>query len=131
MIVYILWIICMGIEIGLGRACLKKKSHLLKEKVYVRLIVLFMWLLLVMTPIIRFSFRWYSVSIVIASLELFSVVSYFSNKKQKPIKKVGTVVKMVLMCLVIVVAFVPPVLLPQSYEPIIEGPYGVKSACYT
>lgn len=37
MMVYFLWIVCIGIELGLGIWSIKKKSTALKEKVYIRL----------------------------------------------------------------------------------------------
>ena len=132
MMVYFLWIVCIGIELGLGIWSIKKKSTALKEKVYIRLGALLIWLMLIMTPVIRFDFRWYGILLFLSLTAFIAVIKYFRGKdKDKTVKTGSVIIKSICKCLVISLAIMPAVLLPQSYEVKPDGEYGVKSKSFT
>lgn len=132
MIVYFLWIVCVGIELGLAIWSAKKKSPVLKEKVYIRLGALLVWLMLTMTPLIRFGIRWYGVLLFLIFAAFITVIKYFRGKDKNKTVKLGSVIfKSICKCLVISLAMMPAVLLPQSYEVKPDGQYGVKSKIFT
>lgn len=132
MIAYFLWIVCVGVELGLGVLSIKKKSPVLMEKVYIRLGALLVWLMLTITPVIRFGVRWYGVLLFLAITAFIAVIKYFRGKDKDKIVKVGGVIfKSICMCLVISLGIMPAVLLPQSDEVKPDGQYGVKTKVFT
>ena len=132
MIVYFLWIVYVGIELGLAIWSIKKKSSMLKEKVYTRLGALLAWLMLTITPVIDFDGRWYGLLLFLVFAALIAVIKYFRSRDKDKIVKIGsTIFKSICMCLVISLGIMPAVLLPQSYEVKPDGQYGVKTKVFT
>jgi dienelactone hydrolase len=119
------------IEISFLVLVLIKKSNLRKEKSIVRITLFTIFLLLVISPIIDWSFRWFVLGLVLmiqALLGTFVLV----RKKENSIPKKSRVILVTLNRVILIVMAVLPALILPQYNPIMPtGEYSVGTKSYT
>jgi dienelactone hydrolase len=123
--------ILIMVEISFAAIGLWKNSNLKREKSFVRISLFALFLLLVISPIIDWSFRWTSLGLFLgiqALLGIFVLVRRRENSASKKSRLIFTGLNRILL---IVMAVLPALILPQ-YSPIEPtGDYSVGTVSYT
>jgi dienelactone hydrolase len=125
-------IIALIFEVGFIVYCIKTKDNQNKARSWVRIAAFITFVGITLTPIIDWSFRYYS---LIALLSIFAIIGGIRlvTKKfgKKPYKRWRIVSKGIAMLLVLTVAAIPAIVFPQYEDPEITGGYKVKTSSYT
>lgn len=131
MIAMIILLGVIGVEIALGILSVKKKSPLYTTKANVRLAELLIFILLVISPIIKWSFRWYGLGLILLIQAIIAVFKALKSKKLTMITKGKTIAKVALKSTLLLFMLVPVLVFPQDNEIAPTGDYGVKTVTYT
>lgn len=133
MLVYFLLWGLIGIEISMGIYSLCKQGHIVMEKAYVRLLESLIWLLLILSGVVKWSIRWYGISIWFIIVTLVAVVKFVRTDKTK-VKhwsRGWNIAKVSLSCLVVNFMLIPVMVFPQDSELKQDGPYSIQTVSYT
>jgi dienelactone hydrolase len=119
------------VEIGFVVMSLVRKSNLKKEKSVVKIVLLVAFLILVISPIIEWDFRWMMLGLLLSIQALFGFL-FLALKKENRAATKGKVIFVGLgRVLLIGMVIIPALILPQ-YEPIKKsGDYSVGTKSYT
>jgi dienelactone hydrolase len=110
---------------------LLKKSNLKKEKAIARITLLIIFLLLIISSVIDWSFRWFMLGLVLLIQALLGVLVLVRKKENSVSKHSKVIFGSLNGVLLIVMAVLPALILPQ-YTPIKPtGEYSVGTKSYT
>ncbi|KNY26130.1 alpha/beta hydrolase family protein [Pseudobacteroides cellulosolvens] len=127
----ILLAVLIFVEIGFGVMGLLKKSNLKKEKSIVRVSIFAVFIILVISPIIDWSFRWAVLGIVLAIQALLGVIVIVRKKGNSVSKKSKVLFTCFGRAILIGMAVLPAVIFPQYKEIMPTGEYSVGTKSYT
>lgn len=125
-------IIALIFEIAFMAYCIKSKDNQNKARGWVRIAAFIIFVGIILTPIIEWSFRWYFLAALLSILAVISGVRLFTKKfGKKPYKRWSNVSKGIAMLLIFTFAAIPAIVFPQYENPDITGDYKVETASYT
>lgn len=131
MLEIILLIGLLGAEIGLGILSLKKDISFKTLKAQVRLGELLVFILLILSPIISWNFRWYGVGVVLVLQVAIALFKAMKSKKNPIITRGRLIGKLLLKGSLFVFILIPAWVFPERRGLMPTGDYGVKTASYT
>lgn len=114
MIVNVILVVLILTEISFMLLSLFKKSTLRKEKAFIRIALFTMFLILVISPIIDWSFRLYMLSMILMIQALLGVLVLVRKKENPIFKKSKLIFGSLNGILLIVLALLPALIFPQS-----------------
>lgn len=125
-------IIVLIFEIAFIAYSIKSRNYHNKTRSQVRIAAFITFVVLALSPIIDWSFRWYLLGVVLAVLAIISGARIYKKKYgNKPYVGWRIISKGIVMLLIISFATLPAIAFPQYEEPEITGEYRVKTSSYT
>ena len=108
------------------------KKNNKKMKNWIRIAIFIAFVLLTLSSVIVFSFRWVMPAIVLFILAAMGTISLILNKTNNQNYKTSSIVwKTIITMLALVIAFAPAIVFPQHKSPKVTGKYQVATANYT
>ncbi|MBI9012635.1 MAG: acetylhydrolase [Clostridiales bacterium] len=128
----IILLITLFISALLVLFCLTTKSNQTKVNSWLWIGTYLIFILLILSPIIKWGFQWYLIFFVLSVKAIISLVSVLNNKKtEKPFKETLIIVKSAGMVLLLFIVTIPVVVFPQYDEPTKTGVNKVMTTSYT
>ncbi|WHY66574.1 dienelactone hydrolase family protein [Neobacillus sp. SuZ13] len=128
----LLLLIVLMLEIGFAIYCIVTKQNHKKLKNWIRIAIFIAFVLLTLSSVIVWSFRWIMLAILLFILAVKATVSLIRNKTNNPKYKTTKIVwKSIMVILALVLALAPAVVFPQHKSPKVTGKYEVETASYT
>ncbi|KMY55876.1 acetylhydrolase [Bacillus sp. FJAT-27231] len=128
----LLLLIVLLFEIGFAIYCMATKQNHKKLKNWIRIAVFAIFILLTLSSVIVWSFRWVMLAVLLFLLALNGTVSLVRNKTNIQTYKTSSIVwKSIVMTAVFVFALAPAIVFPQHPSPKVTGKYDVATASYT
>ncbi|OCA92085.1 alpha/beta hydrolase family protein [Pseudobacillus wudalianchiensis] len=128
----LLLLLVLVFEIGFAIYCMATKQNHKKLKNWIRISVFAVFILLTLSSVIVWSFRWVMLAVLLFLLALKGTVSLVRNKTNKQTYKTSSIVwKSIVMTAVFVFALAPAIVFPQHPSPKVTGKYDVATASYT
>jgi len=128
----LLLLIALTFEIAFAIYCMATKLDHKKIKNWIRIIVFIAFVLLTVSPLIVWSFRWVMLGILLFLLAVKGAIALIRNKTTTQKYKTSKVVwKSVIMLFIFVFALAPAVVFPQHKSPKVTGEYRVSTAGFT
>jgi dienelactone hydrolase len=128
----LLLLIALTFEIAFAVFCIVTKQNHKKLKNWIWISVFALFVILTISPVIVWSFRWVMFGILLFLLALSSAVSLIRNKTNIPKYKTSKMVwKSIFMILAVVITLAPAVVFPQHKSPKVTGKFDVATASYT
>lgn len=118
-------------EIGFVVVGLMKKSNLKKERSVARIALFAILLLLVISPIIQWSFRWFMLGLVLGVQALLGLLALIRKKGNSVFKNGRAIFGCLSQCLLIFMAVLPALIFPQYNDIVPTGEYSVGTRSYT
>ncbi len=131
-IVTFILIIATIIEVALAAYSLITKSSQNKIRGWIRIGTFAAFVILSLVSVIQWGLRWYLLAAVLLILTIVGSISLIRMKSDKKEFKSGRIVfKAIAMWLVVVIAIMPALILPQYKLPRVTGKYKVNTAVFT
>lgn len=128
----LLLLIVLIFEIAFAIYCIVTKQNHKKIKHWIRIAVFSAFVMLTLSSMIVWSFRWVMLGILLFILAVKGTVSLIRNKKNTKKYKTSKIVwKSIMMIFATVFALVPAIVFPQHKSPKVTGEYKVATATYT
>ncbi|MGG3449922.1 alpha/beta hydrolase family protein [Domibacillus aminovorans] len=128
----LLLFIALIFEIAFAIYCMVTKENHKKIKNWIRIAVFIAFVMLTLSPVIVWSFRWVMFAILLFILAVKGTVSLIRNKANTQTYKTSNIVwKSIIMILALVFALAPALVFPQHTLPKGTGEYEVATATYT
>lgn len=127
----IIFILLILLETGFMILSLIKKSNLKKEKYIARIALFTIYILLVISPIITWSFRWILMGLFLGIQALAGILILIGKKEKTSFKKRKVILVGFCRGLVIWIAVLPVLLFPQNNPILPTGDYTVGTVSYT
>lgn len=128
----LLLLIALIFEVAFAIYCVRTKQNHTKLKNWIRIGIFIVFVILTLSSVIVWSFRWFMLAILLFLLALKGTVSLIRNKTTIRKYKTSSIVwKSILMILAFVFALAPAVVFPQHQSPKVTGKYEVATATYT
>ncbi|SOC08475.1 platelet-activating factor acetylhydrolase isoform II [Ureibacillus xyleni] len=128
----VLFCIALILEVGFAIYCIVTRQHHKRGKNWSRIAVLILFLILVLSPVITWSFRWVMITIVLVLLAGLAAISLVRNKAYtKEIKNFRIILNAIFMICIFFLALVPAIIFPQYQMPEITGEYKVATKTVT
>lgn len=128
----LLLFVALIFEITFAIYCLSTKQNHKKIKNWIRIAVFIIFVLLTVTSVIDWAFRWIMLAILLFLLAVNGTVSLILNKTNiKPYKTSNIVWKSIMMILIFALALSPVIIFPQHPSPKVTGEYEVATATDT
>lgn len=108
-----------------------KRSNLKKEKSIARMALAVIFLLLVITPIIDWGFKWFMLGLILGIQAVFGVLSIIRRKENAENGKVRIIFTFLGRVVLIGLALFPILLFPQYEQPKTTGDYTVETKSFT
>lgn len=119
------------VEVAFVVLSLIKKTNFKKEKSMLRIALFFVFLLLVISPIIVWDFRWMMLGVLLGIQAILGILVLVRKKGNAATKNSKTILAFIGRVLLIGMVVLPALVLPQ-YEPIkTTGEYSVDTKSYT
>ena len=119
------------VEIAFAVFSLVKKSDLKKEKSIVRIALFIIFILLVVSPIIEWNFRWFMLGLFLLTQAIFGMLFILKAKDNSTAKKSKIIFSTLNRVFLMTMLVIPAIILPQ-YAPINPtGEYNVGTVSYT
>lgn len=131
MLVIMLLLGVIGVEIFLGILSLREDKGFETLEAQVRLGELLFFILLILSPIITWNFRWYGLGIVLVFQAVIVVFKTIKNKKPEHRTRIRVIVKLFLKGSLLLFILIPAWLFPENRELKPTGDYGTKTVTYT
>ncbi|MFJ7732867.1 alpha/beta hydrolase family protein [Lysinibacillus sp. NPDC097231] len=128
----LLLLIALIFEIAFAIYCIATKQNHKKIKSWVRVTVFIVFVILTVSSVIVWSFRWVMLAIVLFILAVKGTISLIHNKTNNHKYKTSSIVwKTIITILALVFAFAPTIVFPQHPSPKVTGEYEVATATDT
>jgi len=128
----LLLLIALIFEIAFAIYCIKTKQNHKQLKNWIRIAVFIAFIILTLSSVIMWSFRWFILGILLFILALKGTVSLIRNKTTLRKYKTSTIVwKTILLTFALVFALSPAIVFPQHPSPKVTGKYEVATASYS
>lgn len=123
-------LIVLIFEIGFASYCMATKQNHQKIKSWIRIGMFTAFVLLTLSPVIVWSFRWVMLAILLFILAIKGTIFLIRNKTRK-YKTSSVVWKSIVSILAFVFALTPAIVFPQHKSPKVTGNYEVATKNYT
>ncbi|WP_026574114.1 alpha/beta hydrolase family protein [Bacillus sp. UNC438CL73TsuS30] len=128
----LLLVIALIFEIAFAIYCMVTKQNHKKIKNWIRIAAFIAFVILTLSSVIVWSFRWAMLAILLFILALIGMVSLIRNKTNIQTYKTSKIVwKAIMMIFVSIFTFSPAIVFPQHKSPKVTGEYEVGTATYT
>lgn len=127
----VVFVVLVLIEIGFIILCITKKSNLKKEKSIVRISLFVIFMLLVLSPIIDWSFKWFMLGLFLGIQALFGILALIRKRENNTFKKSKIILSGLSRVLFIGILILPAIILPQYDDIKHTGEYPVGTISYT
>jgi hypothetical protein len=128
----LLLIIALGFEIYLAIYSIKTKQNHTKMRNWGRIVIFTALVILILSSIIVWSFRWVMLALLLFILAITSAVSILRMKtNSKKYKTSKMIWKSVLMVFALIIAFIPALVFPQHPSAKVTGDYKVGTETFT
>ncbi len=127
----LLLLIALIFEVAFAIYCMVTKQNYQKIKNWIRIAIFITFVILTLSSVIVWSFRWVMLGILLLLLAVKATVSLIRNKENKKYKTSKIVWKSIVMIVVTVFALAPAIVFPQHKSPKVTGEYKVATATYT
>lgn len=129
----IILLIVLAIEVGYMVLCLSTKEYHLDKKNLFRIILLMAVSFLLVIGILQWSFRWYSLFILLLIRAAFSFWYFLRkrNRKEKKFKKKYVMMGLIGNTFIFTFAILPALIFPQSNPLPVMGKYEVETVTFT
>lgn len=120
------------VEIALAIYCIATQSNQKKVRSWTRIGVFVAFVILLLTSVIEWSFRWKFLTTMLFAFAIIGSVSLVRNKPT--VKKYGAVrvvLKTITLLFIVGIAVLPAVIFPEQRLPEVTGEYEVETAIYT
>jgi dienelactone hydrolase len=129
---FLLLVIALIFEIAFSIFCLVTKQNNKKFKNWMRVAIFIAFVILTLSPVIVWSFRWVIFALLLFLAGVKGALSLITNKPNtKKFKPFTIVWKTTVMLLALVIASAPAIVFPQYKAPKVTGEYEVATATYT
>jgi len=119
-------------EVGFAIYCIATKQNHIKLKNWIRIAVFSAFLILTLSSVIVWSFRWVLLGVLLFLLAVKGTVSLIRNKSNAPKYKASKIVwKSLMIIFAFVLVLLPAIVFPQHPSPKVTGEYDVATAAYT
>lgn len=120
------------IEVAFGIYCIITKSNHKKIRSWIRISTFITFIILTLTSLIQWSFRWYLLAAILLICTIISGVSLIRKKKEKKeYKAIGVVIKGATMWMILAIAVIPALIFPQFKLFEMTGGYRVNTVVFT
>ncbi len=124
--------ITLILEISFAIYCIVTKKNHKKLKNWIRIAIFIAFLILTLSPVIVWSFRWVMLAILLFILAVKGTISLIRNKTNSQKYKTSSIVwKSIIMILASIFALAPAIVFPQHKSPKVTGDYEVATVTYT
>ncbi|MCJ8007130.1 alpha/beta hydrolase family protein [Lederbergia wuyishanensis] len=124
--------IVLILEIAFAIYCIVTKQNHKKLKNWSRIAIFIAFVILTLSPVIVWSFRWVMIAILLFILAIKSTISLICNKANYRVYNTSKIVwKFILIILAFIFALTPAIVFPQHSSPKVTGEYEVATATYT
>ncbi|WP_066072541.1 alpha/beta hydrolase family protein [Neobacillus soli] len=128
----LLLLIALTSEIAFAIYCVVTKQNHKKLKNWVRIAIFIAFVMLTLSSVIEWSFRWVMLAILLFILAVTAAVSLIRNKTNTKKYKTSSIVwKSIMMIIASVFVLAPAIVFPQHKSPKVTGDYEVATAAYT
>ena len=128
----LLLLITLIFEIAFAIYCMVTKQNHKKMKNWLRIFLFTAFVILTLSSVIVWNFRWLVLTILLFILAIKGAISLILNKTNSQKYKTSSIVwKTIITVLVLVFAFTPAIVFPQHKLPKVTGTYQVATANYT
>jgi len=128
----LLLLMALIFEIAFAFYCIATKKNHNKIKNWIRIAVFIVFVLLIVSSVIVWSFSWVMLAILLFLLALNGTVALILKKtKNKPYKTSSIVWKSIMMIVTFVFVLSPVIIFPQYLSPKVTGEYEVATATET
>lgn len=119
------------IEVGFLIFSLARKLDFKREKSFTSVALFLVFLILVLSPIIDWNFKWLMIGLFLGLQAIFGITFIVHNKENSPIKTQKIIFKSLGKLFLIVFLVIPSIILPQFKEIKQTGGYSVGTVSYT
>lgn len=119
------------VEVVFAVFSLVKKSDLKKEKSIVRIAMFIIFVLLVISPIIDWNFRWFILGLLLLIQAIFGILFILKKKDNFTAKKGKIIFSLLNRVFLIIMLVIPAIILPQYASINPTGEYSVGTVSYT
>ncbi|PER08730.1 alpha/beta hydrolase family protein [Bacillus cereus] len=128
----LLLLIALTFEIAFAIYCIVTKQNHNKIKNWIRISLFITFVILTLSSVIVWSFRWIPLTTLLCILAVKGTFSLIRNKKNlKKYKTSKIVLKSIMMILTTIFVLAPAIIFPQYKSPKVTGKYEVATATYT
>ncbi len=127
----IIFLFTLFIEISFLVFCLKTKSEQKKTRSIIRLLYLGLFIILSMTSILEWSFRWYALGLLLVVWSVIALISLLRGSKTRNAFTGGRIIrKSIGILLLVTLTLIPAMIFPQFTLPAATGEYEVATSNY-
>jgi dienelactone hydrolase len=125
-----LLLITLIFEVAFVSYCIVRKQNHKQIKNWVHIGLFIGFIILTVSPVIEWSFRWGMLAVLLFLLATVGTISLIRNKKTN-YKTSKMLLKSIVVMLALVFAFAPAIIFPQHSAPKVTGDYQVTTTTYT
>lgn len=128
----LLLLIALIFEVTFAIYCIVTKQNDKKLKHWIRIAVFSAFVILTLSSVIVWSFRWIMLGVLLFILAVQGAVSLIRNKTNTKKYKTSKIVwKSIMMIFAFILVLLPAIIFPQHNSPKVTGEYDVATATYT
>lgn len=128
----LLLLIAIVLEFGFAVYCIVTKDHHHRFRNWGRVAGFAALVILVVTSVIVWSFRWVLFATLCTILAIIGVISLVRNRPSNRVFRISRVmIKTAVMTILLFLALGPAVVFPQNKPPAVTGPYEVTTSTFT
>lgn len=129
---FLLLFLALFLEIAFAVCCLVTKKNYKRLKILIRVTLFIVFVVLIVSSVIIWSFRWAILAMLLFILAVKAIVSLIRNKPNTREYKASKIIwKTIIMTLALVFALLPAIVFPQHKLPKVTGKYEVTTTTYT
>ena len=128
----LLLVLLLIFEVSFACYSIMTKQNHKNIKNWIRVSLFIIFILLTITSVIVWSFRWVLLGLLLFVLALISAISLIRNKPTtRQFKTSSVVLKTIVMIVVTLLVLTPAIVFPQHHTPKVTGDHEVATATYT
>jgi dienelactone hydrolase len=127
----IILMIAFVMEVAFAAYCIITKSNQQRVRSFVRTGALAAFVLFILVSVIQWSFRWYGLAALLSVWAVLGAWTLIGKKPEKQYKTRAIVLKAIGALLLVCLAILPELILPQHRLPRVTGTHAVATANYT